>query len=139
MIIEHVAIWCKDIEKMKDFYMKYFGFTTVDPYYNPETGLTLYFLGRGEGKTQLELMHKAGIPENPVLPGGEQMGISHLAFSTDTRQELIDLHNRIEADGYTIILPARECGNGKWFEDCFLDPEGNRIEMSIAPEKMPGY
>lgn len=139
MIIEHVAIWCRDIDKMKDFYQKYLGFKECDVYRNEDTGLTLNFLSYGEGTTRLELMHKAGIAENPVLPGGEQLGITHLAFSTDTRNELIELHNRLEADGYAIILPARECGNGKWFEDCFLDPEGNRIELSVAPEKMPGY
>jgi catechol 2,3-dioxygenase-like lactoylglutathione lyase family enzyme len=24
MYIEHLAIWCKDLETMKDFYVKYF-------------------------------------------------------------------------------------------------------------------
>ena len=138
MIIEHVAIWCKDIEKMKEFYMKYFGFTEIDVYYNAEKDFTLYFLGKGEGKTRLELMQRKDIPDNPILPGGEQIGVTHIAFSTDSRQELIDLNDRLAADGYTIISPPYESGKGKWFESCFLDPEGNRLELSVAPEKMPG-
>lgn len=34
MHIEHIAIWCKDLETLKEFYVRYFGAKTNDKYRN---------------------------------------------------------------------------------------------------------
>ncbi|MGO2853564.1 MAG: VOC family protein, partial [Tetragenococcus koreensis] len=38
MKLEHIAIWVKDIEKMKAFYEKYFNVSSTDLYHNKKTG-----------------------------------------------------------------------------------------------------
>ena len=75
--IEHTAVYVKDLEGMKDFYVKYFGAVPNDMYYNPKTGLKTYFLSFG-GESRLELMNK------PVLGDKEKeetFGYIHLAFA----------------------------------------------------------
>lgn len=44
MRIEHVGLWVKDLEAMKDFYVKYFKATASAKYHNPKTQFTSYFL-----------------------------------------------------------------------------------------------
>ena len=44
MRIEHIAIWVKDIEKIRSFYEKYFSVTSSELYHNQKTGFRSYFL-----------------------------------------------------------------------------------------------
>ena len=39
MRIEHIALWAEDIERLKDFYVRYFGATAGDRYHNPVKGI----------------------------------------------------------------------------------------------------
>ena len=41
MHIEHVAIWTKDLEKMKEFYEHYFNVTSTELYHNKRPALNL--------------------------------------------------------------------------------------------------
>lgn len=36
MRIEHLAIWVEDIERMREFYLKYFDTTSNEKYFNPK-------------------------------------------------------------------------------------------------------
>lgn len=56
MRIEHIAIWVKDIELMKDFYCKYFNAKPNDKYITPIKGFSSYFLSFESGE-RLEIMH----------------------------------------------------------------------------------
>ncbi|MBO1363695.1 VOC family protein [Prevotella sp. A2931] len=44
MRIEHIAIYVRDLEGAKRFFMKYFGARSNELYHNPRTGLRSYFL-----------------------------------------------------------------------------------------------
>lgn len=44
MRIDHIAIWCDDIEAMRRFYIHYFGFTSNEQYHNPAKQYLFYFL-----------------------------------------------------------------------------------------------
>ena len=37
MKIEHIAVYVNDLEKVRNFFMKYLGATSNDGYYNPQT------------------------------------------------------------------------------------------------------
>jgi lactoylglutathione lyase len=39
MKIEHLAIWVRDLESMKDFYCTYFDAQAGEKYHNPQKGL----------------------------------------------------------------------------------------------------
>ena len=62
MMIEHVALYTLDLERMRTFYETYFDGTTGKQYHNPETGLQTYFISFADG-TRLELMTRPGLEE----------------------------------------------------------------------------
>jgi len=77
MTIAHIAIWTKDLEGMKNFYIKYFKGECNEKYTNPLKGFESYFISFESG-TQLELMRKQTV--NKPLATDERLGITHIAF-----------------------------------------------------------
>ena len=55
MKVEHIAIWAKDIEKLRQFYEKYFDARSNEKYTNTEKGFSSYFLSFDSG-ARLEIM-----------------------------------------------------------------------------------
>jgi lactoylglutathione lyase len=125
MRIEHLAIWAKNMEVLRAFYMTYFGATSNERYHNPTKNFQSYFLSFGTG-CRLELMQKPEIPENENL--GEAIGITHFAFTVGGEASVNDLTERLRQDGYRIVGEPRWTGDG-YYESVVLDPEGNRIEI----------
>lgn len=60
MKIEHVAIWAKDIDKVCDFYRKYFNGEVQPLYHNPAKQFTSRFV-TFEGGARLEVMHRPDV------------------------------------------------------------------------------
>ena len=60
MKIEHVAIWVKDIDKVCEFYRKYFGGVVHPLYHNPTKQFTSRFITFDDG-ARLEIMHRPDI------------------------------------------------------------------------------
>ena len=65
MKIEHVAIWVKDIDKVCEFYQKYFGGVVQPLYHNPTKQFTSRFVTFEDG-ARLEIMHRPDIVNNNV-------------------------------------------------------------------------
>lgn len=128
MKIDHLAIWCDDLERMRAFYVQYFGCTSNELYHNPKKGFSSYFLSFGEGGARIELMSRTDIAEEP-LHRGFMKGIAHLDIVAGTEEDVNTLHHRLLADGYTIAGPLRHTGDG-YYEFAVLDPEGNYVEVS---------
>ncbi len=126
MGIDHIAVYVKDLEKTKAFYVKYFGGNPNDLYHNPRTGLQTYFITFGDG-SRLEIMHK------PDLPAGcgteEAYGYTHLAFRVGDKEAVDELTARLRSDGYTVLSEPRLTGDGS-YESCVSDPDHNRIEIA---------
>ena len=131
MTIDHVAIWTSRLEKLKDFYVKYFNGTANVKYFNPEKHFESYFISFESG-TRLELMQKPGIPENLNDPVEKQyQGIIHLAFGVENMDLVDDKMAELVHDGFKILRGPRKTGDGYWeFET--LDPDNNRIEVSAV-------
>ena len=130
MRIEHLAIWAKDIEALRAFYLKYFGASSNDRYVNPTKQFQSYFLSfpKGQGGTgcRLELMQKPSIPEN--RNNGEAPGITHFAMTVGSEAGVNELTEKLRSDGFPIVGEPRWTGDG-YYESVVLDPEGNRIEI----------
>jgi lactoylglutathione lyase len=62
--IEHLAIWTKDLEQAKDFYVKYFDMVCGNKYHNPIKKYTSYFLSFRNSNVRIELMHRPDILEH---------------------------------------------------------------------------
>lgn len=128
MRIEHIAIWVKELEVLKDFYVKYFDASSNHKYRNEEKTFESYFLSFKDGG-RLEIMGMKGIlpRHNPLT---HHYGYCHIAFSVGSKSKVSNLTTKLKQDGYTIINEPRMTGDG-YFESVVLDPEGNRIEITI--------
>jgi lactoylglutathione lyase len=129
MIIDHVAIWTTQLERLKDYYVKYFNGTANKKYLNKENRFESYFVSFDSG-TRLELMQKPGIPENLNDPVEKQyQGIIHLSFGVVSMDHVDEKMNELVDDGFKILRGPRKTGDGYWeFET--LDPDNNRIEVA---------
>lgn len=129
MILEHAAIWANDLEKLKDYYVKYFKAEANDKYFNPNKNFQSYFLSFESG-ARLELMSMPGIPANINDTIQKQhLGIIHLAFGVDTMKEVDEKAKQLESDGYKILSGPRKTGDG-YYEFETLDPDNNRLEVT---------
>ncbi|MEZ5039533.1 MAG: VOC family protein [Saprospiraceae bacterium] len=129
MKIEHLAIWVDNLEKMKAFYEQYFEGVAGQKYHNAKKNFSSYFLSFKEG-CRLELMHKPDIPKRENETGKEYMGIIHFAISVGSKEKVDILTEQLRRDAYKIIGEPRTTGDG-YYESVVLDPEGNRIEITI--------
>ena len=129
MTIDHVAIWTTQLEKMKDYYVRYFNGIANNKYRNNENQYESYFVSFDSG-SRIELMQKPGIPENLNDTVEKQyLGIIHLAFGLKNMDLVNQKLKELAGDGYKILRGPRKTGDGYWeFET--LDPDNNRIEVS---------
>lgn len=56
MKIEHIALYCRDLENMKGFFEKYFQGVSNTIYHNPRTNLRTYILTFPDGPAWIEIM-----------------------------------------------------------------------------------
>ena len=129
MYIEHVALWTRDLQGLKTFYVTYFGARAGDRYVNPGKGFESYFLTFASG-ARLELMRMPGIPDSLNDPERQFIGYIHLAFSVGSLAAVDDLTARLGRDGYRVVDGPRHTGDG-YYESCVLDPDGNRVEITV--------
>lgn len=123
-MIDHIAIWVEDLEKMKEFYCKYFDGVSNQKYENRVKGFESYFISF-DGTTRIELMKRKDIEERI---NKEILGLAHLAFKMGSKEKVNELTEIFRKDGYEIIGEPRTTGDG-YYESIILDPEGNRIEL----------
>jgi lactoylglutathione lyase len=129
MRIEHLAIWVTDLERMKQFYEQYFGGQANELYVNTQKNFRSYFLSFDNG-CRLELMHQPIIPANRNDPAAQALGLIHFAVSVGSKEKVDVLTESLRTAGYPIIGEPRTTGDG-YYESVVLDPEGNRIELTI--------
>lgn len=125
MNIEHIAVYVKDLEKARKFYIKYFGAVSNEMYHNLKTGFKSYFLSFKSG-ARLEIMNK---PEISDIRNTDSFGYGHFAFSVGSKEKVDELTDRLKADGYSVVSGPRTTGDG-YYESCVLDDEGNQIEIT---------
>ena len=128
MHIEHVAIWCQDLERMRTFYQHYLGADANNKYTNPR-GFSSYFLRFPASSCRLELMQWPEVHESRNDAERQFIGLAHLAFSLGSRAAVDELTQRLQADGYELLSGPRVTGDG-YYESCLLDPELNRLELT---------
>ena len=136
MKIEHIAIWVKNIDKVCDFYRKYFGGNIQPLYHNPTKQFTSRFVTFEDG-ARLEIMHCPDICQNndvgtltESMFHVEHLGIAHISFSIGSKEKVDLLTKEMSEDGVPIVGEPRTTGDG-YYESVVLDPEGNRIEITV--------
>jgi lactoylglutathione lyase len=128
MKIEHLAIWTNDLERLKAFYVKYFGAVANDKYYNPKKEFTSYFLSFGNG-CRLEIMHTPHVAQQQNHQF-QHAGLDHFAVSLGSKQAVDQLTERLRKDGFVVRSEPRTTGDG-YYESVVLDPDGNFLELTV--------
>lgn len=124
--IEHVALWVRDLDLVGDFYVRHFGATPGPRYENPAKGFASRFLSFSDG-ARLELMTSLGRLSSAT---GEHLGLAHMALSLGSEAAVDRLTAELKTHGVPILDGPRRTGDG-YYESVVLDPEGNRIELTV--------
>ena len=108
MRIEHTALYVRNLEGARDFFVRWFGGIPNEGYHNRKTDFRSVFL-RFEDGSRLELMTRPG------LEAGKEgcLGYVHL-----------------EQEGYSVLSGPRITGDG-YYESCVKGFEGILIEITI--------
>ena len=126
MHIEHIAMYVNELDRAKDFFVKYFGATPNEGYHNKTTGFRSYFLRFDDG-ARLEIMKK------PEMEDAEKTltrtGYIHIAFRLGGKAAVDELTAKMKHDGYEVISGPRTTGDG-YYESCIIGIEGNQIEIT---------
>lgn len=129
MRIEHIAILTKSLERLKKFYETYFQATAGSKYKNHEKGFESYFLTFQSG-ARLELISSSALLDNENDQQSLQSGYVHLAISVGSKEDVDSLTQKLERGGCQRLDGPRYTGDG-YYESVILDPDGNRIEITI--------
>jgi lactoylglutathione lyase len=122
--ITHVALYAQDLDKVKDFYVKYFDGISNEKYVNTK-GFSSYFITFSSG-ARLEVMAHQQLVKRETVD--RVNGLNHIAFAVGSKDAVLELTQHLIADGYELLSPPRTTGDG-YFESCVADPEGNRVEI----------
>lgn len=127
MRIEHIAMYVNDLEKARDFFVRYFNAESNEGYHNKRTDFRSYFLSFDHG-ARLEIMNKPNMddPEKSLA----RTGFIHIAFSLGSKEAVDELTAKMKADGYAVVSGPRTTGDG-YYESCIVGIEGNQIEITI--------
>jgi len=108
VIIDHIGIAVRDIEKARGFYSEVLGLEVGGREEVPGGGLTVAFIQAGQSK--IELLEPTG-PENSVAKFLESRGegIHHVCFRVDDIEQALE---RARAAGYRLIDETPRPGAG---------------------------
>ena len=127
MKIEHVAMYVENLEKTREFFVKYLGGRANELYHNKKTDFRSYFISFEDG-ARLEIMNKPYMED--VNKGFNRTGYIHLAFSVGSKEKVDELTEILRNDGYEVLSGPRTTGDG-YYESCILGIEGNQIEITV--------
>ena len=126
MRVEHIAMYVNDLEKARDFFIKYFNAAANDGYHNETTNFRSYFLTFEDG-ARLELMHHPDMQDMEKVI--RRTGLIHIAFSVGSKEKVDELTQRLKSDGYEVLSGPRTTGDG-YYESCIVGIEDNQIEIT---------
>jgi lactoylglutathione lyase len=127
MRIEHIAVWARDLERLREFYVSVLGGRGSPPYENARTGFRSYFVSF-DGEARLELMSRRADAPVDESPDEGRLGFAHVALRLGSREAVDALVERLERMGVAVLGRPRVTGDG-YYEAVVADPEGNRIEL----------
>ena len=121
MKIEHIAMYVRDLEAARDFFLKYLGASSNSGYHNKTTDFRSYFLSF-DGGARLELMQK---PDAPACPG-----YGHISFGLGSPEAVDSMTARLRADGFRVVSGPRVTGDG-YYESCIEIFDGYLLELTV--------
>ena len=126
MRIDHIAIWAGDLERSKDFYVRFFAAKAGEKYVNHKKAFESYFLQFDSG-ARLEIMRRPDVEGDDR--GADRIGLAHFAISVGSREAVDRLTETLQAAEIPVVDGPRTTGDG-YYESVVLDPDGNRVELT---------
>ena len=126
MVIEHIALFVNDLDKARDFFVRFLNGRSDEGYYNPKEEFRSHFITFDDG-ARLEIMTKPGVADDDKEK--ERTGYDHLAFSVGSKEKVDELTKQLSNAGYEVLRGPRTTGDG-YYESCIVAVEGNRIEIT---------
>ncbi len=127
MKIEHIALYVKNLEATRDFFVTYLGGQSNGGYHNATTGFRSFFIRFDDG-ARLEIMTRPEMVD--AVKALNRTGYVHVAFSVGSKKLVDELTARLKSDGFSVISGPRTTGDG-YYESCIVAIEGNQIEITI--------
>ena len=128
MKIDHIALYCLDLEGIRKFFIRYFNGVSNEMYHNPKTGLKTYILSFPDSDARLELMTRPEVKDEEE--NIYRQGFIHLSFSVGSEKMVDSLTKVLNEDGYQVLSGPRTTGDG-YYESCIVGPEKILIEITI--------
>jgi lactoylglutathione lyase len=124
--VDHVALWTRDLERLREFYERYFGARAGAQYRSAtRPGFASYFLTFPDGGGRLELMTR---PDAEAPAASRGFGYAHVAVAVGSPADVEALTARMRSDGVRVLSGPRRTGDG-YFEAVVEDPDGNEVEV----------
>ncbi len=127
MRIDHIGIWTENVDRLREFYERYFGALAGPKYENPARQFTSYSLGFSGG-CRIEVMHVPGLVPRQEA-NAPAIGYAHISIAVGTEQEVDRLTARLRQDGFRVLGGPRRTGDD-FYESVVLDPDGNEVEIT---------
>ena len=136
----HIGMTVMDLDKMTDFYVKYFGFLPPDRtgrfdenfiggaptlYRQPAGVYSDSRMLRTEYGLTLELFRFSNVEQSP-LAEWHKTGFHHISIKVES---VAATYEEMRKDGIEFFYEPRELPNGQSHMVFFKDPEGNMIEI----------
>jgi lactoylglutathione lyase len=128
MRIDHIALFCRDLEGMRQFFLDRFEAQSNELYHNPNTGLRTYILSFPDGGAKLEIMSRPDTVD--IDPSEKNIGFIHLSFSVGSKEAVDGKTVELRNAGYAVNRGPRTTGDG-YYESCILGPEGIQLEITM--------
>jgi len=128
MRIDHIALFCRGLEQMRQFFLDHFEGVSNEQYHNPRTGLRTYILTFPDGGARLELMQRPDTID--IDPSKLNIGFVHVSFALGSKEAVNEKTIELRDAGYKVVSGPRTTGDG-YYESCILGPESIQIEITV--------
>jgi catechol-2,3-dioxygenase len=129
--LAHVDLWSTDVVAQARFYCQILG---LDLCAASEVAEGKMFLGLGEEQYCLGLHNNAELATSNGRKSGSAKLLHHLTFEVDTAAELAALAARLKLSDVDFSFGASDDALDMTESLWFKDPDGNSIEIAVAPE-----
>jgi catechol 2,3-dioxygenase len=119
--IGHIGFYCRDLERMVDFYTRVLGFAVSDV---NEKGMV--FLRFGADHHSLVL---ARMPDEDQAKAPGPTVVQQVALEVDDLDSLKRIRAYLVSQGARVLGPIKHEGPGSDYTFDFEDPEGNRLQF----------
>lgn len=127
--IEHIALWTNDLDGLCAFYADTFGAKIGTLYENKSKGFRSRFLEFEVG-ARIEIMATSTLALVTLPDGAQSLGITHFALSLGSEEAVNRITETLRQKGLTVLDGPRRTGDG-YYESVVLDPQGNRLELTV--------